>query len=200
VISKILPPLPIVLAMLAIACTGGCTNQEILDQAKTLAKDIRIYRQAQAERIDRLNSEYRAAFDENMDELVRLSDTELTQARDVDAQSLADQLIDGDKATYIGSLRARLGQSVSTQRKAIDAADENIAVARKAYLDSYHQAKLQLSKLDQLQADLAILAEREDALRVTGTVIQKLVENYRQIKDEQQKDPKATNAGGANKP
>ena len=183
----------------AIICTG-CAKQQILDQARKLSDDVKVYRQAQAARIESLNKEYQAAFLENLDTLVRLNDAELTQSRDVDAQLLVDQITESDKATYVGAQRGRLAASTAAQRKAIDAADASIATARDNYLNSYHQAKLQLVKLDQLQSDLNSLAEQEDALRVAGAVIQKVAENYRQVQEEQKAGAKGNGAGNAAKP
>jgi hypothetical protein len=176
--------------------SGGCARDQVLEQARALGREVRVYRQAQAGRIEQLNADYRDAFAQNLDELLRLSDTELNQNRDVDAQTLVDQMTEGDKATFFGALRGRLAGNVAAHRKSIDAADQAIAVARDNYLKSYKEAKLQLVKLDQLQADLTILGEREDASRVAGVLIQKLVENYRQIQEEQKQQAGQENDGG----
>lgn len=186
--------LAVLLAAIA-GTAGGCVKDEILERARTLSDEIGVYRQKQADRVERLNKEYQATFSDNLAELTRLSDVELTQARDVDAQLLADQITEADKATYFGALRGRLSSGVAGQRKSIDAADQAIAAARDKYLASYKEAKLQLNKLTQLQSELAVLAQREDAMRVAGRVIQKVVENYRQIREEQKAEQEGDSSG-----
>jgi hypothetical protein len=180
---------------LMLGAGAGCAGHDVRRQADRLSGEIAVYRQEQASRIERLNDEYRAAFAENLDELVRLSDTELRQGRDVDAQALADQITESDRATHFGALRGRLAAVLVTHRASIATADKNIATARDNYLKSYKEAKLQLAKLDQLQADLAGLAEKEDALRAAGNLVQKIAENYRQIREEAKKQPQADNGG-----
>lgn len=165
----------------------GCAGHEVRQQAEQLSGQVAVYRQEQAARIARLNREYAAAFSENLDELVRLSDAELSQGRDVDAQTLADQIIESDRAAFFGALRSRLSGTLVAHRAAIAAADEDIATARDNYVKSYKEAKLQLVKLDQLQTDLASLSAKEDALRVGGGLVQKIVANYQQIREEQKK-------------
>jgi hypothetical protein len=165
--------------------------------AHDLSLQINAYRAQQAQRVDRINQEYRESFDRLMDAFAQLSDAALRQGRDGDAQRLTDQIVSDDKALLIGQLRSSFAQQLQSQRDAITAADAAVAATRDAYLKTYTDAKLDLAKLQKVQSNLDILATKEDGkdvYRNAITVVNDVVAAHDELKQ------KAADASGQKTP
>ena len=150
------------IALSWIAALSGCTTTTgNRDQANGLVVKLSEYRAEQSNRVENVNRAYREAFTRLMNTFSDLTKTELEQGRDGDAQNLTDVIIYDKKATLVGVLRGNFAQTMANQRKAIANADDAVTAAGAAYASAYTEAKLELSKLDTVMADLTFLATRE---------------------------------------
>lgn len=150
------------IALLCFAAMAGCTTTNaVRDQAKDLIGNLVNYRAEQSDRVENVNRAYREAFTRLMNTFSDLTKTELEQGRDGDAQNLTDRIIYDKRSTLVGVLRANLAKTMANERKAIANADDAITAAGAAYASAYTDAKLELSKLDTVMADLTFLATRE---------------------------------------
>jgi hypothetical protein len=174
----------IILGLGNLACT---TTPGSRKDAQDLAVRIGAYRKEQSARVEHFNQSYRERFNELMDELVNLSDRQLQQGRDQDAQTLADTLISDGKATLIGAFRKSFGDALKNQRQTISTADDAITAARAAYAKAYGAATLDLAKLDQMSKDLEILATKENSdelLKNASGIIQNVVETRQKLEEQ----------------
>src|SRR6266404_3939181 len=91
------------------AMLTGCTmTSEVRKSAQDLSNDLLVFENQQRDRIQHLNQNYQDTFAKLMNALSALSDVELRQGRDGDAQSLSDALIADDKTSLIGILRGKI--------------------------------------------------------------------------------------------
>ncbi len=164
---------------------GGCTQTGgSRKMASDLAKQISEYQEQQRDRVTRSNAEYRDRFNQLMDELVTLSDKQLQQGRDGDAQSIVDQLTADDGTSLIGKLRANFSASLKSQRESVASADTAITATRAAFVKAYREASLDLDKVDKLEKDLQILATKEtwsDALKNAKGIIKNVVDTHNEL-------------------
>jgi FMN phosphatase YigB (HAD superfamily) len=177
---------------------GGCGwsfhGRDVRSQTETLSIEIAQHRQEQSDRIDRIKRDYQRAFVRNINEMLQLSDAELQQVRDVDAQLLADRILEDDKNTRFGVIRGSFRERLVEHRKAIDAADRAVEAARDTYEKNYNDAKLQLAKLDELQNNLNALSngrsQRQSALFITA--LNKAYKAYQKAAKEAELDAPAS--------
>jgi hypothetical protein len=157
-------------AAILLAAQFGCNTTPVSRQrAADTAKDVAAYRKQQQERIDRLNESYRDAFARQMQELIALSDANLRAGRDLDAQRLADALV----------------------------GDDAVAAARASYQAAYHQASLELDRLDRIKTNLDQLSVEEKRNKVVEQLVGELYDVYRQLKNESDKSAGKQPTGGA---
>ena len=182
-----------VLSVAAALLIGGCqTTKAMQERASTLAADVGEYRDKQSDRIDKLNADYARTFAQLMQQMRDLSDTQLRQGRDIDAQKIADAMVDDwESKTLREALREAFSATSVRQRQAIESADEAIVTARASYEDQYQKAKLEVAKLDKVHANLRLLAKNEDRLQTISTFATDMAKIYAKLRKE------ADAAGGA---
>ncbi len=188
---------PLALLFVIATAAAGCTSSSgALAKARALSEQISPYRDEQSARVEKSNKEYRDAFTQLMDAFCDLSRTQLRQGQDTDAQNIADHMISDDKSVLIGNLRSTFSQTIKSQRQAITDVDSAVAQARNAYVAAYSKAKLQLAKLDTIQANLRVLATADslsDEFQNATGIIKNIVET---AEDAQ----KSANADAGTKP
>jgi len=193
--------LPTVLASSALgvavlAAASGCYNTARSRQAATsLTTRMTAYRDEQDARVRQLNDEYRDAFARLMDVLDELSQAELEQARDGDAQQISDTLIADGNASLRGRFRGAFADIVRQQRARIEQADLAVAGVRDAYVKSYSEAKLEIAKINLVLKNLeAVAHDPTDAQQVQETlrVVKIFVDAY-----EDARKPKSGDASGS---
>jgi hypothetical protein len=168
-------------ASAVIAMTGGCLdlhNTTRSRQAATaLTTQLTAYRDAQDARVKRLNEEYRDLFAKLMDTLEALSQAELQQGRDGDAQSVADSLIADEQASLRGRFRTAFANAVKAQRERIRDADLATVTVRENYAKSYSDVKLEIAKLNTVIKNLEAMsskpsdiAQLDEAIKIIGMI------------------------------
>jgi hypothetical protein len=181
---KTLVPSVAAAAVIGAAQVGCYTTEQSRQQARTLTTQVTAYRDEQAKRIDRLNQEYNDAFEKLMDTLEDLTQTELQQGRDADAQGISDALIADHDSSLRGRFRAAFGKVVADQRYRINEADLAVAAVRENYAKSYTEAKLELSKLKTVLDNLRSISEENvDQLQEAARVIKIFSDSYQKARD-----------------
>lgn len=175
---------------------AGChTTKTARDDAARLAADLQAYRDEQAARVRRINREYHDAFAALMDALDQLSDAQTRQARDGDAQQIADALIADGGATLRGRFRDAFAAAVAEQRRRIREADLAVAAVKEDYEKSYADARLEMAKLDKAIANLRALSEEDvDEVREAGRLIRIIVDAYKEAARKPAETETAANA------
>ena len=177
----------------ATAAAAGCsetfyTTPDSRAKARQLNRDLGRYRQDQADRVDRVNAEYREAFARLMAELRTLYKAQLAQDREADAQRIADAIVSKwDTATLRAAFRQAFADAVVTQRERIRQTDEALAATRDAYAASYQDAKLKLALIDQVRADLTVLSEDVTGLRRLAELARLIAEAYEKGREDAEK-------------
>jgi hypothetical protein len=165
---------------------AGCADH--VQEAKLLSADVARYRLAQTERIERLNTDYRRTVERLNDELNALGEEELRQAFGLDALREADELVEHlETASLPGRFRDRFEVGAAVQRTKIEQVDASIAAARSAYADAYHEAKLELARLKTAEARVNALAVTRDERERLSELLGKVVQAYRQVREEEKK-------------
>jgi hypothetical protein len=177
-----------------IAAQPGCyTSKTSRDQARSLTTQITSYRDEQSKRIAHLNQEYNDAFNQLMDTLEDLTQTELQQGRDADAQTISDNLIADGNSSLRGRFRVAFSKAVGDQRQRISDADIAVAAVRDNYTRSYVEAKLELNKLKTVLDNLrAISEENINQVQEAAHVIKIFSDSYQKARDAAKKAPAAT--------
>jgi hypothetical protein len=184
----------------ALGCAGGCQDTaRSRKDAKELAGKLTAYRDEQDERVRRLNEEYRDTFAKLMDTLDDLSRAELQQARDGDAQRVADSLIADGNASLRSRFRGSFADAVREQRKRIADADLAVATVRENYGKAYADARLEIAKVNTAIKNVAALAADPDDHKRLQQVV-KVVEAFAKAIQEAEKQAKAAAGTGTATP
>ena len=196
-----MPPIPRMIravTVLTLAAACGCTTTpEVRQRAADTSARVAAYRKQQQDRIDHLNESYRDAFARQMDELITLSDQSLTAGRNLDAQRIADEMIVDGSVTLPSRMYDLFLKLINDQRQRIQDADNQVATARARYVAAYHQASLELTRLDHIKANLDRLATPENQADVVDQLIGELGTVYKELKDASDKSAGKQPTGGA---
>ncbi len=179
------------------ATQPGCyTTRTSRDQAKALTTQITTYRDEQSKRIARLNQEYNDAFNQLMDTLEDLSQTELQQGRDADAQTISDNLIADGNSSLRGRFRNSFSKVVADQRLRIAEADLAVAAVRDNYTKSYTEAKLELTKLKTVLDNLRSISEENiNQVQEAAHVIKIFSDSYQKAREAAKKQQATSSTG-----
>ena len=182
----------LVVGIVAMTQTGCYTTSSSRNQAKGLVTQITQYRDEQANRIERLNTEYSDEFNKLMETLEDLTQVELQQGRDADAQTISDNLIADGNSSLRGRFRASFSKTIGDQRQRIADADIAIATVRDNYTKNYTEAKLELNKLKSVLDNLRTMSEENiDRVQEAATVIQIFSKSYQKARDAAQTKEKS---------
>jgi nitrate reductase assembly molybdenum cofactor insertion protein NarJ len=186
-----------VVALLVGPQVGCYTTTKSREQAKILTTQITGYRDEQAQRVERLNREYADTFNRLMDTLEDLTQVELQQGRDADAQLISDNLIADGKSSLRSRFRGAFGSAVEAQRQRIHEADLAVAAVRENYARSYTEAKLQLSKLKTVLDNLrAVSEENANPVKEATRVIKIFADSYQKAREEAKKQATSGQSSG----
>lgn len=174
------------LMAIVVVCLGaGCTaSTEIRQQAFDLDQRIQTFRTAEMARIEKLNQDYRDAYDVLVRRLEDAGDHQLAFDRDRDAQGAADMMmVDVEEATLPGRFTDRLRATVQRQRGVLLAMDKEIQAARDQYAKSYKELKLAVNKLDELRSKLKVLYAEDNTQDTISLVLNSVRAAYDGIKE-----------------
>jgi hypothetical protein len=182
-----------------LVATVGCANPSYMrTKAAALENTVASYHSQQRDRVDLLNKSYRDTFAQLMDDLTQLSEDELNQEFDLDAQRNADLLLwDWEETTLLHEVVDLFYQTTALQRQRIQQADAALSSARTNYASSYQEVALQLAKLEKVEADLRQLSHSDEVSHQTLEVLKTLANA---VEQEIKKQNRPTQPGQAQTP
>lgn len=178
---KLYTPAPVLMVLLL---STGCTQ---VPNAKDLADKVAQYREEQSDRVERLNS----FFDDNYKQLTQalddISNRQLLEDRNEEAQRIADRLIANPATSLRQTFRDNFYAAELNDRAEIDKADEALQQARDSYKQSYKALIIPLDMLRKAESDLRALEKTDEQQRLT-TALQWVYSAYQKVSKQAQKD------------